>query len=639
MNLRQKNKKILFFTFFLIFLIFFPFKIKSQGIFGWIAGMVATPIYFALGVILLIFLWLSGLLVSFITFLLDFVTSDKFISFSYTRPCPLPPQTPTPGCNPIIGVGLPIVQGFVNIGLIVALIIIALSIALRIGEYGSKKLFFKLIVVALLVNFVPVICGLAVDASNIVMNYFLTGIKHTAGGVFHNWQGVWRETASFFKNILSDLEEKIEEILKISVFIFFNFITIFVFFIFVMIFVFRYIAIWILVILAPLAFVFSILPLTKRFWNMWLNQFFQWLIVGIPLAFFLYLGMSSFGALSETFHSMADINPSFAWFDATLPYLTIVCILLFGLMVGLQTSAMGANTVIGFGKQTLQRGGEFAKRGMRAGASRIFGAKGREAGEKIATLTSRDLFGKFGKTGIGRVVTAPVMWAVRGTGRGLQAVYKGQEKDIEKAKEGLKDADISKLASIITGVGIAPDKKIAALTEAIERGKIGDLRKYGVTDDDIIKVGQSAMRINPDKYKSIIQATPHLAVNITKDLSQTEKEKLGVVLTQNEIKQGITVPMKIMMKIKPEFIPKIDEEALLNPEVQTFFHHYATVAQVQSLLTSGPIKARQLYIAQVMENKIDYYEQYRPDLANFFKSNPGIRLLGGPVPRRKIVTP
>src|SRR3989344_3037117 len=63
-----------------------------------------------------------------------------------------------------------------------------------------------------------------------------------------------------------------------------------VFMLFAALFIMRHIAIWILVILSPIAFVASILPRTSGLFKMWWTQFFQWSIIGVFAAFFLWLG-------------------------------------------------------------------------------------------------------------------------------------------------------------------------------------------------------------------------------------------------------------------------------------------------------------------------------------------------------------
>jgi len=87
--------------------------------------------------------------------ILDISISPSLISLSYTNPAN----------NPIIKQGLMVTQSFVNMLLVLGLIYIALCITLKMRETQAKKMLAKLIIVALLVNFAPVLCGLVVDAS------------------------------------------------------------------------------------------------------------------------------------------------------------------------------------------------------------------------------------------------------------------------------------------------------------------------------------------------------------------------------------------------------------------------------------------------------------------------------------------
>ena len=132
----------------------------------------------AISYVMLLGVWLTQGISYLMGLILDWVIGPNFINLSYTRPCTgisgtVGTSDPV-NCNPIIGIGLSITQNFVNLLLVVILVYIALSIALRIGERNAQQFFVKLLIIALLVNFAPVLVGLIVDGSNIIMNYFLT---------------------------------------------------------------------------------------------------------------------------------------------------------------------------------------------------------------------------------------------------------------------------------------------------------------------------------------------------------------------------------------------------------------------------------------------------------------------------------
>jgi len=218
----------------------------------------------------------SGAIAGLASSILNLVLSPNFISWSYTG-----------SDNPVVAEGLKITQSFVNMALVLVLVVIAFTTILRLGGYHTKELLRNLIIVALLVNFVPVIAGVIVDASNIIMYYFVGGDGISSGNIIVRSILEWSLTLNFLeqKNFVT-YSSDVTETLAIIVF---NMVVTFVLFIFAFIFTFRYVAIWVLVILAPLAFAAWILPNTKGLWNKWWNQFLQWCFVGATGAFFLYL--------------------------------------------------------------------------------------------------------------------------------------------------------------------------------------------------------------------------------------------------------------------------------------------------------------------------------------------------------------
>jgi len=286
--------------------------------------------------------------------ILDFVTGPSFVNISYTRPCPAPYIDCPLNANPVIGIGLDITQSFVNLALVVVLVFIAVSIVLKLGEENAKKALARLIIVALLVNFAPVICGLIVDPANIIMNYFLVGIREGISGILAQVT-TWGSGFMSILSRLTTLSGQATIIAQSLVQIILNYAIAFAFFLFTALFILRYLAIWILVILSPLAFVFWILPATKKYWDMWWSNLIQWSIIGIPAAFFLYLGARVYEVLPSVYTTkleMPGIEPAITgYLDQVFPFFIVVVFLLIGFIVGLQTSAMGATAAISLAKK------------------------------------------------------------------------------------------------------------------------------------------------------------------------------------------------------------------------------------------------------------------------------------------------
>ena len=172
MRLWSKNKKTLLVLKSVLLVLFGTFLFLPKPTFAaWnpltaIFGGVVEAIIPIFVVPLALVLIISEGLAKLAGFILDIVIDPFFLKdVGYTK-------------NPLIDIGLSITQEFVNLFLVVALVYIAVSIALRLAnEAQAKKMLFRLIFIALIVNFAPVICGIVVDASNILMNYFLKGIE------------------------------------------------------------------------------------------------------------------------------------------------------------------------------------------------------------------------------------------------------------------------------------------------------------------------------------------------------------------------------------------------------------------------------------------------------------------------------
>jgi len=646
--LNSKKRKNLFFLLFVLLLfgvIFYPSKTYAFSLVGSLKSILnattniitAIPygiimaVISALQTIASFLLWLSATL-------LNVVISPGFITISYTNLD-----------NPVIQAGLENTKPLANIIIIVFFVFISLAIALDLAGYTAKKTFVRLVVIALLVNFTTVLCGLIVDAGNIITFHFLkscqTGIDDIA-----SWDGLWDFVKEGFAKIFDSGEEKIEFIAYAAVSITANFILAFVFFVYAGVFLTRYVMIWCLVILSPLAFVSYALPLTKKYWDLWFKNFIQWVFIGVPAAFFLWLAVSTQQSLHSILQVQINANADrVGVINTILSYFVVVVFLVIGLSLSSKTSALGGQIAINLTKKAgkLMKGGA-AVLGTR-GVSKVLGEKGKEwlkkqasakfMPEKIEQLPR----GKRWAAKAGWYMAAPATgayWAVRRVlGETGLRLTESEIANTNKANEKNQNALPERKAAEIQKALMIGDysKAVGTLIAAVEKGETGDIQKAGVSEKDIIKIGKEAANIHPKIFAKIRDAFPHLAEEMVKGYSNEFKEKVGLQeLSQEEKDSGITIPMRIVMKMKPELIPKMDEKALMHTDVQKILHsNKVRVEQVAALLSSGPEKARQLYIETAKRNGMDYYKNNAPALANYFKSNPGIRLLGGPLPQKE----
>lgn len=355
----EKIKKIKFLPLIFLFVlagIFLPFQ--SALALSWLPKLIASAL---ITLILRVFILLSVAFFVLAEWLLRFVLSPDFISVPYTT-------------NAFVELGWSLTRDFVNMFFIIILVIIGLGTALRLGEYQWQKTLPRLILIALLINFSPVILGLIIDASNIIMNFFVSGISS---------ENILSSQYDLYTSRMFSITEEpgwLEILLMPFVFIISNFITGVIYLAFAALFVMRYVALWMLIILSPLAFICYILPNTKGIWNMWWNQFTQWCIIGISAAFFLYLSDQLLYYFLTNPGMMANPDrEGWGLLDAIVPYWVILAFLIFGLFSALSTSAIGAGGIISFAQRQTKAAGSLAvKRAERRTVAPVAGktAKG-----------------------------------------------------------------------------------------------------------------------------------------------------------------------------------------------------------------------------------------------------------------------
>ncbi|MBZ9578134.1 hypothetical protein KJA13_03895 [Patescibacteria group bacterium] len=355
---------------------------------AWLADAFIGVITVLPGLMVMVFVFVfagvSSLFARLCGALLKWVTSPLFIKMPYTKPGSIPDG------NPIIEAGLSITQGFVNMLLVLILVYIAIATILRLAGYETRRLLVTFILVALLVNFAPVVCGLVVDASNIIMNFFLgevSGGRHLIANLNNLWEIIKEELVGLKAFSTAFIfTERLEVIFKVAAIGVINLYLGLILLLFACIFVFRYIAIWMLVILSPLAFACYILPVTRKYWTMWWNQLIQWSFIGVTCAFFLYLADLLANLGTQIYGSSAPMIVG----DRILPYLVPIGFLMMALIFGLKTSAMGASTVMSLSKRSGKWVGKATWKGLRPNIDRaLYRAteKIRGKGKGITTRT------------------------------------------------------------------------------------------------------------------------------------------------------------------------------------------------------------------------------------------------------------
>lgn len=199
------------------------------------------------------------------------------------------------------------VKEFANIVIVFFLIIIALATILDVGigglsSYNAKKTLPRLIFVALAVNFSLVVAKFVLDIVQSPM-FFIAKSSVVIGGrsvgigeglrylsEVANVGGDFTTALSYLKSLVSDTESISLVAREVARFLILLFLGIAMLILAVNLLI-RVIALWFIMILAPISWVISILPLPAfaGALSSWWRNFFAWASYGFIAVFFMYL--------------------------------------------------------------------------------------------------------------------------------------------------------------------------------------------------------------------------------------------------------------------------------------------------------------------------------------------------------------
>lgn len=399
----------------------------GQAILGAIFSLLMTVPLFILNVSLDLLTWVAG---------------GNFLAISFTGL--------TEPENIIVSTGWGFVRNLANVVLIFGLVIIALSIIVGYQETRAKKTLVNFILIAALINFTPVICGLIIDLAQMIMDLLLKG------GVPPTFVNLLSQKISNFNG--ADLAT----LFVLTIFAIFASV---IYLLFALLFLVRIVMLWVLVILSPIAFASKVLPESKYFlkifprictWDGWWDDFLQWCFLGIPAAGAIFLSnLVMFHIASD---SSQIINPPSGnvlngTFGLLFAYLIPFIVLIVGFFTTLDSGGPMGAKIKGMANKAIG-----TTKGVLGGAA-IGAAVGAGSGMKNQWTTSRE-------GGKDRVTSAAYS-AIGGMGGGLKGGLKGgltqgrsTEGQVNRWKtyvkektwieeEGTYDAELKKQASEI----------------------------------------------------------------------------------------------------------------------------------------------------------------------------------------------
>jgi len=271
----------------------------------------------------------------------------------------------------VVQMGWKITRDLANMFFVLILLTIALATILRIETYGMKSLLPKLIIVALLINFSLVFCGVIIDFTQVLTSFFYDQVSE-ATGISAQIAGILNMPKLSKMNPDANVAEKLAAgtggIFMMIFSIFFGIaltlaaslaVGIGAFFLIV-----RLIVLWILLILAPIAWFLGILPATANLFKQWWSTFLKWAFFAPIYMFFVYLAIKAADAGSFTSIVQIEmqniVNASgfkeTLWSTLTsspvllLQFLAILGLLFGGLIAAQKMGVYGAQGAMGMAK-------------------------------------------------------------------------------------------------------------------------------------------------------------------------------------------------------------------------------------------------------------------------------------------------
>ncbi|MBU3918574.1 hypothetical protein KKC63_01540 [Patescibacteria group bacterium] len=505
--LKTKTHKFLFWLSFIAFSLFLPFR-TAKAIPG--LDILTAPFVFLakVGTAFVILVPVSWGLLALAQIFLSWASNPALVGGITT--------------NEFVMEGWGIVRDFSNLFFILIVVAIGIATALRIRQYEVKKTLPRLIAVAVLINFSPVICGVIIDVSNILMSYFMTA--GSAG--FNNALSLAGSAGAFLgdsiRSALGNWSEIWRGILfvKIIFLIGFNLFAAFVLTMMGMLFMVRNLILWILVIFSPIAFISAVLPGTKKaIFSKWSQNFLKWTFIGVGASFFIYLSQLMLHLGTKSLLNYGPTTDITEFGGRTITNIMVLAVPFIFLVIGYTTTLamapMGAGAIMNGAKKTL---GWAKGKGSAAAKNRLRDLRNSVL-EKVVPEKAREKAAKWAKaenpTGWKKYAVGPayMAWAKRKVGKGVGRVVGAEQlSKIEKeTEEEVKNVSVDGILALYRDTKSIV-KKLALLNTLVKNNKLDDAMTAGLKADEMKPVMKFAQQQHMEK--DIFSAAPHLAESL-----------------------------------------------------------------------------------------------------------------------------
>ncbi len=241
-----------------------------------------------------------------------------------------------------------VVRDFVNMFYLLILIFLAITTILRVNKFSDKKLFFNVIVSAILVNFSLPITLVVIDFSNVLMDFFAQAIKDTLHnqdiGTFFLNHSHYAGSFSWDDLIKGTVASIVQFVIEIAmaVMLLFTAVSLLV----------RLVAYWVLIILSPLAFFSIALPGSGSFQE-WKDKLLNYSFYGPMMLFFIWIALLLLAELGAVLSQSKQSDPFMTFL---VSYITVMYLLYYGHDKSKSMAAKAGDTV----SMLMKKGGDYA---------------------------------------------------------------------------------------------------------------------------------------------------------------------------------------------------------------------------------------------------------------------------------------
>ena len=293
--------------------------------------------------------------------------------------------------NAIVTIGWTIVRDVANLGFVLVIIVIAFATILRLENYGAKKLLPRLILAAILVNFSLQIGAFIIGFSQVITDFFFSKISLSPGEIGATLIGAFGPQR--FLSGAKDPDSSIAEGASIAINLAigpwlataFNLIMFFTILVLAFMLIIRFLALSFLLVIAPITWLFFVIPALQAQFSKWWNKFLQWTFFAPATSFFVYLSFTAAQGLGKLWEGAGNSTISSidkiiqAMFMDGVNVILLSGFLIGGIIVAQHMGITGAAGAMGLaqkvGQGARKRAGAWAGRQAKRGGARALESK------------------------------------------------------------------------------------------------------------------------------------------------------------------------------------------------------------------------------------------------------------------------